>query len=277
MNTDTTEQTETQVESQEEDTGITTHSLESDMADLGVGVDEESIETVQTQKEVVVEEEPKKLSRRERRLQKQANENRELRERVAELESKQSEQPAKEDVPEINIDDFESYDDYVKALEKQEESPKEEAKTEPKKSNTETVLDEEAQQDMLEDGIEDYEDFEELVMADDLALTEDVLSHVLESESSSDIAYYLATHKDETRDIAKLSPRKMAKAILKIEMKLESSPKQKAVRTTKAPEPIKPVSGNSVKGRSLNDDDLSFEQHEALLNGRATSNAGGFI
>jgi len=277
MNTDKTEQTETQVESQEEDTGITTHSLESDMADLGVGVDEESIETVQTQKEVVVEEEPKKLSRRERRIQKQANENRELREKVKVLESKQTEQPAKEDVPEINIDDFESYDDYVKALEKQEESPKEEAKTETKKSNTETVLDEEAQQDMLEDGIEDYEDFEELVMADDLALTEDVLSHVLESESSSDIAYYLATHKDETRDIAKLSPRKMAKAILKIEMKLESSPKQKAVRTTKAPEPIKPVSGNSVKGRSLNDDDLSFEQHEALLNGRATSNAGGFI
>lgn len=264
------------VENNDEDTGIVTHSLESDMQDLGVGVDEESIEPVQAQEEEVVEDAPKKLSRKERRVQKLANTNKELRERVAELESKQDEQPAKEETSEIDIDDFESYDDYVKALEEQEVAPKEKT-SKPKESKTETVLDVEAQQDMLEDGIEDYENFEELIMADDLALTENVLELVLDTESSSDVAYYLATHKDETRDIANMTPKKMAKAILKIEMKLEESPKQKVVRTTKAPEPISPVSGQSVKGRSLNDNDLSFEQHEALLNKQTTSNAGGFI
>ena len=264
------------VENNEEDTGIVTHSLESDMKDLGVGVDEESIEPVQVQKEQVIEEEPKKLSRKERRVQKLANTNKELRERVAELESKETEQPPKEEASEINIDDFESYDDYVKALEEQEKTPKEK---EPvvKESKTETVLDVEAQQDMLEDGIEDYDNFEELVMADDLALTENVLGLVLDAENSSDVAYYLATHKEETRGIAEMTPKKMAKAILKIEMKLESSPKQKAVRTTNAPKPITPVSGQSAKGTSLNDENLSFEQHEALLNGRTASSAGGFI
>lgn len=266
----TTDQAQQVEETQ--DTGIVIHSLESDMKDLGIGVDEESIEdTVQPQKEVVVEEEPKKLSRRERRIKKQANENRELRERLAELESKQSEQPAKEDVGEIDIDDFESYDDYVKALDEQDKKASE------PKQETETVLDFEAQQNMLEDGVEDYENFEELVMADDLALTENVLGLVLEADNASDIAYYLATHKDETRNIASMSPRQMAKAITKIEVKLENQPKQKVVRATKAPEPISPVSGQSVKGRSLNDDDLSFEQHEALLNAQTRSNAGGFI
>ena len=265
-----------EVENNEEDTGIVTHSLESDMELMGVGVDEESKQEVQPVKEVVVEEEPKKLSRKERRNQRQANENKELREKVAKLESKQTEQPAKEEASEINIDDFESYDDYVKALEEQEVTPKEKV-VEPKESKTETVLDVEAQQDMLEDGIEDYENFEELIMANDLALTENVLGLVLDTENSSDVAYYLATHKDETRDIAEMTPKKMAKAILKIEMKLEESPKQKSVQTTTAPEPISPVSGQSVKGRSLNDEGNSFEQHEALLNAQTTSNAGGFI
>ncbi len=267
------ENTEIQVEPtqvQEEDTGIVTHSLESDMRMIGVGVDEESSEGVQPQKEGLVEEEPKKLSRKERRVQKLANTNKELREKVAELESKQTEQTAKEDVGEIDIDDFESYDDYVKALEEQENRPAKEA-------TTETVLDVEAQQDMLEDGVEDYENFEELVMADDLALTENVLGLVLETENSSDVAYYLATHKEETRNIADMTPKKMAKAILKIEMKLESQPKQKVVRTTNAPKPITPVSGQSAKSGSINDADNSFEQHEAYLNARTQSTAGGFI
>ena len=264
------------VETAEEDTGIVTHSLESDMKDLGVGVDEESIEPVQAKQEVVVEETPKKLSRKERRLQKLANDNKALREKVAELESKPTEQSTKEETREINIDDYESYDEYVKALEEQEETPKEK-EPETKKPEIKTVLQEEAQQDMLEDGIEDYENFEELIMAEDLALTEDVLAHVLDTDNSSDVAYYLATHKDETRSIAEMTPKKMAKAILKIEMKLEESPKQKVVRTTKAPEPITPVSGQSVKGRSLNDEGNSFEQHEALLNAQTAKSAGGFI
>jgi len=264
------------VENNEEDTGIVTHSLESDMRMIGVGVDEESSEGVQPQKEGLVEEEPKKLSRKERRVQKLANTNKELRERVAELESKETEQSPKEEANEIDIDDFESYDDYVKALEEQEKTPKEK---EPvvKESKTETVLDVEAQQDMLEDGVEDYENFEELVMADDLALTENVLGLVLETENSSDVAYYLATHKEETRNIADMTPKKMAKAILKIEMKLESQPKQKVVRTTNAPKPITPVSGQSAKSGSINDADNSFEQHEAYLNARTQSTAGGFI
>ena len=258
-----------------EDTGIVSHSLESDMEDLGIGVDEESIEQVQTQKEVVVEEEPKKLSRKERRVQRLANTNKELREKVAELESKQSEQPAKEEAGEINIDDYESYDDYIVALEEAEKKP-----AESKPTTNEPEIDyeqQEAQIELLEDGNEDYEDFEELVTAQDLALTENVLGYVLEADNSSDVAYYLATHKDETADIAQMSPVKMAKAIAKIELKLDGKPVKKSVRTSKAPKPITPVSGGSAKSRSLNDSDLSFEEHEALLNSRATKNAGGFL
>ena len=267
---------EVKVENSNEDTGIVTHSLESDMKDLGVTVDEESIEPVQAQKEEVIKEQPKKMTRKERRVQKLANENKKLKERLAEVESKQSEQTVKEEVSEINIDDYDSFDDYEKALQEQEKTLKEKD-TAQKEELTESNLDYEAQQDMLEDGIEDYEDFEKLVTAPDLALTEDVLSIVLESDTASDIAYYLATHKDETREIAEMTPRKMQKALLKIEMKLEASPKQKSVQTTNAPEPIKPVSGQSVKGKSLNDSDLSYEEHEALLNARTANNAGGFI
>ena len=254
--------------------GITTHSLESDLRDLGIVEESPTEETAEDVPEP--KEESKKLSRKERRVQKLANTNKELREKVAELESKQVVQPAKEEVSEINIDDFENYDDYLKAVNEQEGTKKEEV-VKPKESETVTILDTELQQEMLEDGIEDYKDFEELVMADDLALTENVLELVLDTENSSDVAYYLATHKEETLKIANMTPEKMARAILKIEVVLESSPKKKAVQTTNAPKPITPVGGKSAKATSLNDENLSFEQHEALLNAQPLAHSGGFI
>ena len=129
---------------------------------------------------------------------------------------------------------------------------------------------------MLEDGTDQYEDFEEMVMADDVAINEEVLSVVLESENPSDMAYYLATHKEETRKIAGMTLKQKEKALLRIEVKLEGKP-AKTVRTTKAPEPITPVSGQSVTSKKLGDEGLTFEEHAALLRKHSVPNPSGFL
>jgi hypothetical protein len=70
----------------------------------------------------------------------------------------------------------------------------------------------------------------------------------------------------------------MQRELIKLELELETGNKKaKTVRTTKAPEPIKPVSGGSATAKSLNDDNLTFEEHEALLNAQRKQTAGGFI
>ena len=266
------------------DDGIVIDTAETDSKriDMQNGVEQEPIQEEskpdEVKEETVKEDtQPKKPTRAERRIQRQSQRIRELEEQLSKQESKPDE--VKEEVKkvdEVNIDDFEDYDDYVKALDDQEKKA-DDKKSEKKEVVEKTLaLDENKINDMLEDGAEDYENFEELLQAEDLMLTQDVLNNVLSSDSPSDIAYYLATHKDETSSIAKMTPKQMQKALLKIEIKLETKP-NKVVRTTKAPAPITPVNGTSAASKSLNDDSLSFEEHEALLNATRSNNAGGFL
>ena len=219
------------------------------------------------------EKKPKRKSRAQRRIERVTRENADLKKKLAEKEGNTSDEPGEE----LNIDDFESYDDYIDALEKADkreskaDKPKEEDKASEDPERKEDI------QDMFEDGKEVYEDFEELIMSNDLALTQEILSDVLESEKPSEVAYYLATHKDKTREIAGMSARKRAKALIKIELDLETKPNVvKKKKTSSAPDPINPVDGNSSKPKSLNDDDLSYEEYEAEFN-RSKKKSTGWL
>ncbi len=206
----------------------------------------------------------KKLSRKERRIQRLANENKKLREENEKIKKKYAKQS------EPNIDDYESYDDYLKAIENGE--TKEE-------SVDDDLENYEAQQELLANGKDSYDDFEELVCAEDLALTQDILNIITDMDNGEDVAYYLAKHKDETRKIANMPFESMYKSLLRIEVDIEKSQKKSTskAKVTNAPDPIKPVNGSGVKAKTIDDDDLSFEEHEALLNSRSTKNHGGFL
>lgn len=197
------------------------------------------------------EEEPeqkKPPSRAKRRIQRQQAKIKKLEEEVKQLKTEKKE---------INIDDFENYEDYVKALEEAKDDEKEE------KSTQQEAFDQEDIDEIFDEGISKYDDFDTLVTAPDLALTEDVISDVIESEKASDILYHLAKNKDETLKIARMSDRDRKKALLKIEISLEKkksdAPKKKI---SSAPEPIKPVGGDAPKTVSLDDNDLSYEEYE---------------
>ncbi len=206
----------------------------------------------------------KKLSRKERRIQRLANENKKLREELENLK-KNSNEPG-----EPNIDDYESYDDYLKAI-KESESKKDSVDYDFEKV--------EAQQELLANGKDSYDNFEELVCAEDLALTQDILDNILEMDYPEDVAYYLATHKDETRKIAEMPQKKMIKSLIEIEVKIEKSQKKSTskAKVTNAPDPIKPVNGSAAKAKTINDNDLSFEEYEAMLHAQTTKTNGGFL
>ena len=204
------------------------------------------------------EEKPKpKKSRAQKRIERQQRDNKALREEIERLKALQQEDKV------IDPDDFDSYEEYLDAMAEEKPEPKQDISMDNRVA------------DMFEDGNEEYEDFNEKVKAPDLALTEELFSNVLESENPAEVVYYLANNKDLTQKIAKLSEKQQIKEIAKIELSLGE--KEKKVEVSKAPKPIEPLDGGRQPIKSLDDDDLPYEEYEKLLNSKRKANVGGFL
>lgn len=214
------------------------------------------------------EEQKPKPTRRQRRNQKQQNDNKALREENERLKKELSGSDSKSNADDINIDDYETYDEYLEALGNAEE------KGSKKETKEETPYDQEDLSMVIQDGAEAYDDFEELTRDPKLALTEAVLADVLESEQATDVIYHLAQNQEKTLEIAQMTPRARLKALAKIELELETKPNVVKKKVSSAPDPITPVNGNSSRPASLDDDNLSYEDHEKILNSQQTSTNG---
>lgn len=88
---------------------------------------------------------------------------------------------------------------------------------------------------------EKYEDFDLVALNPSTPITEAMETVILDSEIGDDLAYYLGSNPDSARQISQLSPLAAASELGKIEAKLSQPPPPS---TTKAPDPIKPLSGN---------------------------------
>jgi hypothetical protein len=92
---------------------------------------------------------------------------------------------------------------------------------------------------------------------------------ILESEYNVDIAYYLGQNREESAKIAQMSPLAAAKAIGRIEARIErnatASKQVEPKRVSKAPEPVKPVATSS-DAPTKNPDDMSAEEWLAHRN-----------
>jgi len=113
---------------------------------------------------------------------------------------------------------------------------------------------------VLERGRGKYKDFNDLVLADDLVLPSEMTELALLSGKPDDVLYYLASHPDESAEIAMLPPAKAAirigriEAMLEVPVPLENKPEDKpddkvvppVKKQTNAPEPITPVRTDGV-------------------------------
>jgi hypothetical protein len=199
-------------------------------------------------------------SRAQKRIESLIQEKHELARKVQELETK------KESKTNIEADDFEDYDDYLEAVKK---SKKTEAP-----SSINLVI--EQIQEKFQDAMEKYPDFDTKTQDKNLALTNELLEVLNESEDAGEVAYYLANNPKETERIASLSQRKMAIEIGKIELKLtlpKETPKVIPKKITQANEPITPIGGGNGLVKTIYTADTQSE-FEAMRRNSSKANNG---
>lgn len=90
-----------------------------------------------------------------------------------------------------------------------------------------------------------YADFDAVVTAPDVAITENMARSMAMGEHGADVAYHLGTNKDLSREIAGMSPDQQAGAIAMLDRLIpQQRPKPKT--QTSAPDPVTPVKATAT-------------------------------
>lgn len=166
--------------------------------------------------------------------------------------------PAKPEAPKLK--DFDSYDAFHEATEKylaslpdyyeqlsdwqqgQRDARRQQEAAAAKQRETATAVNK-AWADRETQGREKYEDYDEIAHSKDLPISDGMAAAIMESELGHEIAYYLGSHPEEAKRIAKLPVASQIRELGKIEAKFstEASPATTKPAVSKAPPPGKPV------------------------------------
>jgi len=202
--------------------------------------------------------EQKKIAKQARNIREMKRENARMMkmietqtESVSKLTQNKSEAP--------KIEDFETMDAYLDARDAYTESKR---KAPPQEHQT----DYNPRDDLSEAGTDKYDDFEEVVFAEDVRISQDMAAAIFEIDDlnlQADVAYFLGQNPKEAAKISRLSDRRQVAEIAKIEMKL-STKAPAAKKASKAPAPIKPVGGT----KTSNDGYVEGEDFESFLKKR---------
>lgn len=175
-------------------------------------------------------------------------------ERLLSLLEKQLDKPAvvqKTDDPPPDINKFSNLDEYLNARDAWIEKKRAGKEVKPDEGPKPNIEYERAVQaardDLMAAGSEKYEDFEELVTADNVKITpamRDALFELDDSDLQVEVTYFLAQNPKETLRISKLSPLRQIAEIGKLEAKISSAPPPK--KPSNAPDPIAPVGSGKV-------------------------------
>lgn len=103
-----------------------------------------------------------------------------------------------------------------------------------------------------------YEDFDDVAFAEDVHITNQMATAIMESDMGPEIQYHLGTNPAEAQRIARLSPVRQLTEIGKLEAKLSAPPPPK--KSTQAPAPVKPVAGRGSAPSTKNPDDLPIDE-----------------
>ena len=147
--------------------------------------------------------------------------------------------------------DFEDVEDYVEALTawkveqalraKTEEVKKVEVEAKVKQEKFEVY---EELDEALSRGRLKYDDFNEVALNKEVKITPELVETILDSEIAEDVMYYLGKNPEEAADLSKLSPRRAAREVTKIEAKLLAEANTDKRAPAVKPEEIKKVIPN---------------------------------
>lgn len=205
----------------------------------------------------------RKINKLTRRVGEFADENRELKDRLAQLESGQvQEKPtdAKPASDEPKLEDFD-FDPaafnraHYKWLREQEKQSEAVQTRQQKFSEQEAAFRAE------------HPDYDDIAKSPDVPITRDMVLAIVDTENPPAIAYYLGQNPEEAQQIAQMTALAAARAIGRIEAKLAEPPRPAPVlpkKTTNAPPPPKTVSGAGKPEVSVDDPSLSTAQRIAL-------------
>lgn len=118
----------------------------------------------------------------------------------------------------------------------------------------------------LEKAKEELPDFDRIVQSSDVIVSDEIKKAILESDVGPQVLYALASDEDFARKLTEMDSVKALKEIGKLEAKFEAkevktpkAEKQKAIVSgSKAPEPIRPLSGGKVGADILVDTNGEF-------------------
>lgn len=104
----------------------------------------------------------------------------------------------------------------------------------------------------------EIEDYDDIVASSDVSVSDQVRDAILESEYGPQILYQLASNEDIAEKIGKMSVASALREIGKLEAKFDKGSDEKAgkkedkkVEVSKAPEPVKPISGGKIEAEAL--------------------------
>jgi hypothetical protein len=229
----------------------------------------------------------------EKRISKLVRERDELRRQLAEKQA--ADKPATETAsakpaapaapgftqPKPKLENFDSLEAYTEAVTDWKLEAKEHERTQAeakRKAEDEAKALVSGWTDRQEKARDKYDDYDErLEGVNDIAVPAELQRVILESEVGPEIAYALAGNKKELQRIVALHPLAAAREIGKLEAKLSAqetaAPKQ-TKPVSKAPTPIRPVSGGKAAPTpSVYDESLDYNAWEKVRNAQLRKRA----
>lgn len=120
-------------------------------------------------------------------------------------------------------------------------------------------------QSQLDQASDTYEDFQDVVMANDVPITPSMRDNAMFLPNPADVLYHMAKDRTELNRIAQLSPASQAKEMVKLSADLMVKGRSNAVSVSKAPAPASNVKPSPVGSSSSNINNYSIDELRKVL------------
>jgi len=226
-----------------------------------------------------INEEPKAKSKSQKRIDRLVREREEAK---RESERLQAELDKRNEKPEASTSepqegDFDTYDEYLEAVDKFDnssdspgttEKPAEQSAAEEQQASTLSDSQKTAMEVLREktsSAADTYSDFNEVALANDVVITGDMIEGLAECEDPAKIMMHLGQNKELSAEIANKSPAQQMVALARLDMTVKVTP-IKPANNSKTADPISPVKGSDVHETPLAEQ--SFSDYEKTMNER---------
>lgn len=212
----------------------------------------------------------KRIDKITRQREDERRKNEQLQRQVDELTKGKQGDSKNEDAP--SEGDFDTYDEYLTALDEYDSKSDQQAEDKTSKADDQegesTLTDSQktAQgilREKIGDGIDKYENFEEVALSEDVAITGEMVEALADCDDPLKVMYHLGQNKEQAAEIAGKTPIQQAREIAKLDLTVKVTP-PKPNKTTTAADPISPVHGSDSQQKAISD--MSFREYEEHQN-----------